>query len=180
MSADIGGHIMGKTTLGADRQTGLNRSRRRARRLAGTAAVLAAASPFALAAGPAGAVTNNATTTGSLTFVMHTGGTVTCSLQGFSQRDTEGTRRGFASNTSYLTGGSYDERCYGHQYIDASYKDSQGVTQTVNSYSYKTDEGNVGWSAAYSAVKVTHRVTFTQCDANQSATCELSVTTAPK
>jgi hypothetical protein len=180
MSADIGGLIMGKTTPGTDLQAGLNRSRRRARRLVGTAAVLAAASPFTLAARPAGAVVNEASATGSLTFVTHAGTTVTCVLDGNSSRNTEGTRQGRAGNLTQLPNGTFSPNCRGEQYIIATFKDSQGVTRTVSSYAFATDETLATWEGAFSAVKVTHRVFFGECNGEQSATCELSVNTAPK
>ena len=142
--------------------------------------MLAAASPFALAARPAGAAVNSDTRSGSLTFVTVAGATVNCTLEGYSARDTEGTRGGFAQNVTHFTGGPFNPACEGHQFIDASYKDSQGVTRAISTFSHATDEASVGWEGAYSAVKVTHRVRFNHCDATRSATCELSVNTAPK
>jgi hypothetical protein len=145
----------------------------------GTAAVLASASPFVLAA-PAGAAVNSSTAAQSLTFVTFTGATVSCSLNGVSSRDTEGARRGFAENFTTITGGGFSPNCNAHQNIDASYRDSQGVTRSINSYANETDEASFGWDGAYSAVQVTHRARFLQCDGAQSATCSLTVNTAPK
>ena len=141
-------------------------------------AVVVLGAPFAMAQ-PAHAGFSQDEDVAALTFVTTSGATVTCRLEAFHYHDSDG-REVFASQASLRNDGVYVPECRGTHRETVAYEDTEGVDRTVTTTGYGTQALDVGVDGVQSNVQVTHRVQFDQCDAAQSASCELTVLTSTK
>jgi hypothetical protein len=142
--------------------------------------LLGATAPL-ISASAAGAAVNQDTSRVSLTFVNEEGAARTCTLYGYSSRDTDTGALGLRQQSFETTNTQFIEDCVGYHLTEFSYKGPDGVVHrgTVEGFStYQTAqtlEGVVG-----SNVSVRHSVVFDHCNQFESASCTVSTTTAPK
>ena len=143
-----------------------------------------AAAGLATAAGPllfghqvAGAAQTTDSEEKRLTFVTSSGQAVTCTASVSATHDTDNPNQPkliFSSSVGSVAPCINDLSTE----VTATYHDSEGVTRTVNYDHLGTTRGSI--TGAYTATTVRTRVTWFDCDASQSATCELTVTASPK
>jgi hypothetical protein len=148
------------------------------RRVALAAAGLAtAAAPLLLGQEVAGAAATEAHDEQALTFVTSTDETITCTVSVDAFHNTDNANQ---PTLAFVTGISEPEACFESltTVLTASYKDSEGVTRTVNYEAGGTTGGTI--TGAYTATSVRAAVHFNNCDPNESASCDVTVTASPK
>ncbi len=143
-----------------------------------------AAAGLATAAGPllfghqvAGAAQTTDSEEKRLTFVTSSGQAVTCTASITARHDTDDPNQPkliFSSSVGTFAPCINDVSTD----VTATYRDSEGVKRTVNYSHLGTTQGSI--TGAYSATTVSAHVFWSDCDASQSATCELTVTASPK
>jgi hypothetical protein len=144
-----------------------------------TAAGLAtAATPVLFGQEVAGAAVTSAEDTKALTFISDSGESVTCgvTLNAFHNTDDSSQPK-----LEWWMGASADgQGCFDDLgvVINATYKDREGVTRTLQ---YGSDNLTGGWvTGAYSATSVRAQVWWHHCDQLPTATCTVTVTASPK
>ena len=117
----------------------------------------------------------DATTNGSLTFITYQGDGITCPLQAQASHDT-------SANTAFAVGVPLGEsRCFGDNVfttVTIKYRDENNVTHTATAGG--TDIVDLKVDHAKSNVRTTVTVHYSDCDANASASCDLTITANPK
>src|SRR4051794_2926737 len=152
-------------------------ARRRGRRMAMAAAGLATAAPLLLGHQVAGAAQTTASDEDRLTFVTLSGQAVTCTASISARHDTDDPNQPKLIFSSSVGGVASCINDVGTE-VTATYRDSEGVTRTVTYRHAGTTQGSI--TGAYTATTVSARVSWSDCDASQSATCDLTVTASPK
>jgi len=143
------------------------------------AAALAFATPFAFAQ-PAHAAVNSDSEQASLTFVTFSGATVTCTLLGVNEHDTN-SHTADVQQVSYRTSDvATVPECRGRHTITVAYKDEEGDENTFSTTAFDTNSTIVHVNGVQGNVRATHFVSFAQCDSLQSAACSLTVQTSTK
>jgi hypothetical protein len=143
------------------------------------AAALAFATPFAFAS-PAQAAVNSDSEQASLTFVTFSGATVTCTLLGVNEHDTD-SRTAQVQQISFRTSdATFAPECRGNHQMTVAYKDEEGDENTFRPAAADTNDMIVFVQGVQGNVRATHLVFFTQCDRSQSAACFLTVQTSTK
>src|SRR3954452_11916931 len=151
-------------------------ARRRERRMAIAAAGLATV-PLLLGHQVAGAAQTTAHDEDRLTFVTSSGQAVTCTASISARHDTDDPNQPELIFSSLVGGVAPCINDVATE-VTATYRDSEGVTRTVTYSHLGTTQGSI--TGAYTATTVSTRVSWSDCDANQRATCDLTVTASPK
>lgn len=143
-----------------------------------TAAGLAtAALPLLFGQQVAGAAVTTAQDEQGLTFVTGTGQTITCTSSLETTHNTDNANQPRLEWRTLLSGA---QACFEAIATDitATYKDSEGVTRTLHSGARSVTAGSV--SGAYTATSVRADVHFFNCEPQQSASCDVTLTASPK
>ena len=152
-------------------------TRRRGRRLAMTAAGLAtAATPLLLGQQAAGATIPPPSDQKTLDFVTRAGERLSCRVSLYVTYH-DGPDQPQLLWATVMDGptGCVDDFATG---VTATYKDSEGVVQTVTSLGPGETGGSV--TGAYPATSVSANVYFHNCDSVQSPSCSVTVAGSPK
>jgi hypothetical protein len=142
----------------------------------GGAALAAATTPVLVHPGVAGAVVNDDFQQASLTFTRFDSVSVTCTISGLSEHDTD------ADTASAQSVVDSDSGCRSSASLRIAYGDEEGDAHTSTAHGVVQPGFTLGIDVdhAVSQVVVTHSVDFLDCDPSRNATCHLSFTTRPK
>ena len=117
-----------------------------------------------------------ASDSGTLRFVKDDGFVTQCEGLLEAEHNTDNAEQPLLIYGTGLNGPTAD--CQGFFRITATYKDESGTTRKVRSVAGGTSFGSI--EGAYSATSVSLTIDFTECDAEQSDSCSLTLTASPK
>jgi hypothetical protein len=138
---------------------------------------LAVVVPF-VAVQPASAASYNVDKFVSLTFVNTNGAPRTCTVEDDATHNNDNANQPYTLVVSGEGGDLND--CIDRVLltVTVSYKDRDGVRRTVSSSGFSTSDLTV--QGTYSAISTSVRAQYLDCDASQSATCEVTAVANPK
>ena len=145
---------------------------------AGLMAVGLAVGVSLIAAQPASAANFNVDHFVSLTFINTNGAGRTCTVEDDATHNNDNANQPYTLVVSGEGGDLND--CIDRVLLTVtiSYKDRDGVRRTVTSSGFSTS--NLRAEGTFSAISTSVRAQYLNCDANQSAACDVTVTANPK
>jgi hypothetical protein len=145
---------------------------------AGLVAIGLAVGVSLIAAQPASAANYNVDNFKSLTFINTNGAGRTCTVEDDATHNNDNANQPYTLVASGEGGDLTD--CINRVLLTVtiSYKDRDGVPRTVTSSGFSTS--NLQAQGTYSAISTSVLAQYLNCDANQSASCEVTVTSNPK